>query len=147
MKRLVVGLLAVGAWGCGPVTPGTDAGVDAGPELCVQLLPERFPASTTLAKGCYLAQKTPVISAAVTITMSPGVKIVFSPDVGLQFSAEQVLLAQGTEAEPIVFTALVPTRGSWAGLSFEGTTVPSRMDWAVVEYGGNTTHDRNAAGL
>ena len=154
MRRIIVGLVAaIAVMGCNPGEPTTDAGVDAGvdagtqPEVCVTLLPERFPVSTTLAGGCYLAQKTPVISAGVTLTMQPGVKIVFSRDVDFSISADQVLLAQGTAEHPIVFTALLPERGFWKGLGFEGTSTPSRLDWVIVEYGGNTTADRDAAGI
>lgn len=150
MRRIIVGFVAaIAALGCGPVEPTTDAGIDAGtePEVCVTLLPDKFPASITLAKGCYLAQKTPSISAGVTITLQPGVKIVFSRDVDFNVSADQVLLAQGTEQLPILFTGLLPERGYWKGLSFEGTSTASRLDWVIIEYGGNTTADRDAAGL
>lgn len=145
------------ALGCNPGTEppdaGTDAGTtmdagtDAGTEPCVKAFPERIDANFTVAKGCWLVLKTPVIAAGVTIVMEPGVKLVFSADTMLRIESAQVLQAIGTEQEPIVFTGSLPTRGHWKGLLFYQTATPSQLDYVTIEYGGNTTGDADAANL
>lgn len=146
LSELALVAVAVFGLGCPPIEEPTDGGVDAGPEVCVNF-PDRFPADVTVAKGCYLALKTPVISPAVTITLQPGVKIIFSSEVGLTISADQVLQAVGTQAEPIILTGAMPTRGFWKGLSFEGTSTASTLDWVTVEYAGNVRADAQAAAV
>jgi hypothetical protein len=114
------------------------------------VLPTRFDQDYVLKKGCYLAQKTPVIGAAVRITMEPGVKVIFSESVGLGFSADQVLVAAGTASDPILLTGAEQRRGFWKGLGFDGTLkTDSRLDYVTVEYAGSTTagNDKDAAGV
>jgi hypothetical protein len=119
-----------------------------GPEVCEELLPERFPEDTVLEAGCYLCQKTPIIGGGVTLTMQPGVKIVFFPETGLNFSADQVLIAAGTAVAPIIFTGSEKVRGHWKGLSLDGTLQPdSILDHVTIEYAGNTNADRDAAAV
>lgn len=117
------------------------------PALCT-VLPARFDADTVLPKGCYLAQKSPVIAADVRLTLSPGVIIVFSADTGLSFSANQVLVAAGTAVDPILLTGAVAQRGYWKGITFSGTLTPdSVLDYVTVEYAGSTKADREAAAV
>lgn len=127
---------------CGPATPNNDAGV----ETCVAF-PERIDANYTVEKGCWLVLKTPVIAAAVTVMMEPGAKLVFSAGTTLNISAEQVLHAMGTQAEPIIFTGAEKTRGFWKGLHFDGTANNSMLEWTTVEYGGDTASDSEAANV
>lgn len=153
MKRSsVLALAAVAALGLGcapidePTDGGVDGGVDGGPDQCVTF-PEAFPADRTIEKGCYLALLTPDISPGVTITLKPGVKIIFGMDVGLTLNADQVLNAVGTEAEPIILTGAMRTRGFWKGLVFSGTSRVSTLDWVTVEYAGNLRSDAQAAAV
>jgi len=84
----------------------------------------------------------------VRLTLQPGVTIIFSADVGLGFSADQVLIAAGTAAEPILLTGAQATRGFWKGISFDGTLKPdSVLDYVVVEYAGQTKSDKDAAAV
>ncbi len=129
--------------GCGKSNAPTS---DAGAEQCVPLA-ERFDANTALPKGCYLAQTTPVIGSKVTLTLQPGVTIIFSQGVGLAFSGDQVLIASGTQAEPILFTGASAERGYWKGITFDGTSNVSRLDYATVEYAGSTISDADAAAV
>ncbi|MBL8940441.1 MAG: hypothetical protein JNM69_38195 [Archangium sp.] len=136
------------ALGCGPINPPpADGGTDAGTDVCVRAFPEKIDTNYTVAKGCWLVLKTPVIAAGVTIVMEPGVKLVFSPDTMLRIDAAQVLEAVGTEQDPIVFTGSLPVRGHWKGLLFNVTTMASRLDYVTVEYGGNTSADADAANI
>lgn len=146
MHRLhpaAVSSLAVFAFfSCGPPQSTNDGG----PEVCVAF-PERIDANYTVEKGCWLVLKTPVIAAAVTVTMKPGAKLVFSEGTRLAFSAEQVLDAQGTQSEPILLTGATPTRGFWKGVLFDGTSQASTLAWVTVEYAGDTTADAAAANV
>lgn len=143
-----VAALTFVALGCGPINPPpADGGTDAGTDLCVRAFPERIDTNYTVAKGCWLVLKTPVIAAGVTIVMEPGAKLVFSADTALRIADAQVLEAVGTEQDPIIFTGALPVRGHWKGLLFNLNSVASHFDWVTVEYGGNTTGDADAANI
>jgi hypothetical protein len=115
---------------------------------CDGTLATRFDTSTTLPKGCYRAASTPVLGATVTLTLAPGVTIIFAKDAGLDLSTDQVLVAQGTAAEPICLTGATATRGAWNGLSYDMTNSDANvLNYVTVEYGGDTTHDSTAAGI
>ncbi|MGI5864172.1 MAG: hypothetical protein ACOX6T_19250 [Myxococcales bacterium] len=151
-------LLGLGCGGGAEPEPDAgllDAGSDAGShdadggeeEHCVPLA-DRFDEDTTIEKGCYLAERTPVIGDAVRLTLKPGVKVIFSEDVALRFTGEQVLVATGTADEPILLTGAQPQRGFWKGISFDGTlSTESRLDYVTVEYAGSTKSDSNAAAI
>ena len=120
------------------LTVDSGQAVEAGPidTAGCTVLPARFDVDTVLPKGCYFAQKTPVIAAAVKLTLSPGVTIIFSADTALSISADQVLVAAGTAADPVVLTAVQPQRGFWKGVSFSGTLNTNRvLDHVIVGHG------------
>jgi len=86
----------------------------------------------------------------VTLTLEPGVVLRFPPLAGnpgarVQFGGNGnepdnkvgVLDAQGTEAEPIVFTsgAAAPAAGDWVGLWLD-TAPGSRLDHVIIEFAG-----------
>jgi len=123
------------------------AGIEQMRSSC-QALPERFDASTTLAKGCYLASKSPVIAAGVTLTLAPGVTILFAEDTGLAVDADRSLIAAGTAEEPICLTGDVAQRGSWKGLNFGRTEgADFKLDHVTIEYAGSTKSDSEAAAI
>lgn len=139
---------------------GAEAGPDSSPEAGVvaacsnieelrptcQALPDRFDSSTTLAKGCYLASKSPVIAAGVTLTLSPGVTILFAEDTKIVVDGDRTLVAEGTEQEPICLSGDKATRGSWQGLVFGHNETPSKLAHVTIEYAGSTKSDSiNAA--
>ena len=118
-----------GVAGSGGSDAGTDAVADSSPEAGVvaacsniealrptcQALPESFAASTTLAKGCYLAGKSPTLAAGVTLTLSPGVTIVFAEGTRLQVDGDRTLVAAGTTQDPICLSGDKAEKGSWLG--------------------------------
>jgi hypothetical protein len=111
-------------------------------------LPKRFDADTVLPKGCYLADASPILAASVRLTLSPGVTILFAQDTGLALSGNQVLIAAGTAAEPILLTGAQPVRGFWRGVTLDGTLLPdSVLDHVIVEYAGRTASDKDAAAV
>ena len=120
---------------------------EAKKETCT-VLPARFDADTVLPKGCYLAQVSPVLAAGVHLTLDPGVKIIFSAGTGISISADQVLDALGTAADPILLTGDVKVRGHWDGLHFDGTRdTGSRLEHVTIEYAGSTESDADGAGI
>jgi flagellar hook assembly protein FlgD len=83
--------------------------------------------------------------ATATLAIEPGVEVRFGATLGLVVgagpNARGRLLAQGTAAEPIVFTSHEPagatTRGFWAGLTFHGRAdSASLLEHARVTYAG-----------
>ncbi|RJQ65600.1 MAG: hypothetical protein C4519_27615, partial [Desulfobacteraceae bacterium] len=79
-----------------------------------------------------------------TLTLQPGVQLRFDQGqylyVGDSSGSPGALVAQGTEAAPIVFTAnsSSPTPGYWVGIYFRNTASDalSRIEYSVIEYGG-----------
>jgi hypothetical protein len=141
-------LLLVGCPECSPdpereiQNPAVDCATGA------VVLQERFEQDTTLHKGCYLAQKTPVIGDAVQLTLEPGVIIVFSEDVGLTFTGDQALVAAGTAEEPILLTGALQAPGYWKGVRFDGAQSPDTLlEYVTIEFGGSTKADPDAAAL
>ncbi|MFO0548335.1 MAG: hypothetical protein U0271_08115 [Polyangiaceae bacterium] len=129
--------------------PAVDAcaNVDALRPSC-QDLPERFDASTTIEKGCYLAAKTPIIAAGVTLTIEGGVTILFAEGTKLAVSEDRALVAVGTATEPICLTGDIATRGSWQGVELGRTEGDAdALEYVTVEYAGNTESDASNAGI
>lgn len=140
---------------------GADSGADSGPEAGVvaacsnlealrptcQALPDRFDSSTTLAKGCYAASKTPTIAAGVTLTLSPGVTILFAEDTKILVDGDRTLLAEGTAQEPICMTGDKATRGWWQGLVFGHNETSSKLAHVTIEYAGSTKSDSTNAAI
>jgi len=85
-------------------------------------------------------------SGSPTLTIEPGVHLQFGREGGLriepavgEFPATGVLVAIGTEDDPIVLTsaATSPAPGDWQGIMFGGEPSPdSVMQHVVVEYAG-----------
>lgn len=148
MKRLQVSLMgaALILLGCPGAEPDTDAGVDAGPVVCVDF-PERLDADYTVAEGCWLVKQTPTLADGITLTVSPGAKLVFSPETQLAVRSDVVLQAVGTEAKPILFTGATAVRGAWRGLRFDGNQQQSHLAFVTIEYAGDTSADAEAAAL
>lgn len=144
-----------GVAGSGGSDAGTDAVADSSPEAGVvaacsniealrptcQALPESFAASTTLAKGCYLAGKSPTLAAGVTLTLSPGVTILFAEGTRLQVDGDRTLVAAGTTQDPICLSGDKAEKGSWLGLEFGHNDTASKLEHVTIEYAGSTKSD------
>ena len=79
------------------------------------------------------------------ITIEPGTVVGFEQGWGMRVRQRGLLIAEGTEAEPIVLTGTTKTRGFWKGLALEvvdhGRSV---LTWVTVEYtGGHNLGGRN----
>ncbi|MEK7477979.1 MAG: hypothetical protein AAB645_01255, partial [Patescibacteria group bacterium] len=91
-------------------------------------------------------------SASSTLTIEPGVVIKFYNDAGLSFSNGAKILAQGTTANPIIFTSFyddayagdtnsdatstLPAYGNWYGIRIDSPGAESIISNAVFRYGG-----------
>ncbi|MCP4708026.1 MAG: hypothetical protein GY869_05340, partial [Planctomycetes bacterium] len=82
-----------------------------------------------------------------TLTIEPGVEVKFSSGAGLYIGHQSYdypgsLKAQGTEADPIIFTSSnpSPTAGSWEGIAFYSSTNDPEtiLENCVIEYGGRS---------
>jgi hypothetical protein len=94
----------------------------------------------SLASGPYeVCSGGVTIGSGATLTIEPGVNIQFQPGSGSKLYIQGALVARGTPTQRITFTGVVPTPGSWAGLSADGTVTAYAavsLDYATLEYGG-----------
>jgi hypothetical protein len=83
----------------------------------------------------------------VTLTLGPGVqlffnatRVIFGGNGGVSDNPVGVLIAQGTAAEPILFTSASasPAPGDWVGLWLD-TATGSQLDNVIIEYAGGTS--------
>jgi hypothetical protein len=77
------------------------------------------------------------VAQGVTLTIEPGVEVQFQSNARLNVNG--TLAAIGTSAQPITFTGVVTTPGSWQGIGIYGTlseTNRSVLDHVLIEYGG-----------
>ena len=71
------------------------------------------------------------------LIIEPGTEIRFDQGTRLVIGSDGILVADGTEEEPILFTGTNESRGWWRGVVFQGTTHPHNLlDHVIIEYGG-----------
>ncbi len=71
------------------------------------------------------------------LEIEPGTEIRFDQGTRLVISSGGIIVADGTEEEPILFTGTNESRGWWHGLVFQGATHPHNLlDHVIIEYGG-----------
>ena len=108
----------------------------------------------TLADSPFVLEGTVTVSTGVTLTLQPGVVVKgnYNPSYSSVLLVNGTLVADGTAAQPIVFTsfrddsfggdtngdgsATVPAKGDWIGLAFYGSSTGNVLDNVVVRYGG-----------
>jgi len=91
------------------------------------------------------------IQAGATLTILPGTTIFVDSNIGLVIEPGARIVADGTAADPIVFTssADTPSRGDWGGLVINGFapvncgegSITCRGSWLSGVYGGNDPDD------
>ncbi|HSD84171.1 MAG TPA: Ig-like domain-containing protein, partial [Anaerolineae bacterium] len=77
------------------------------------------------------------VAKGITLTVEPGVEVQFQANARLNVNG--TLYAVGTSDQPITFTGVVTTPGSWQGIGIYGTlteTNRSVLDHVLIEYGG-----------
>ena len=79
-----------------------------------------------------------VIDLRAVLTLEPGVTLSFQEDTGIFAQDEAAgIVAEGTEADRIVFTGDTPVAGSWYGIYLrEARMADNVMDFVTIEYGG-----------
>lgn len=79
----------------------------------------------TASDGPFVLEGTVVVASEATLTVGPGVRVVGRP--GSRLDVRGVLLAEGTESEPVVFTSVTGER-DWMGIRLLGTQGASGVD-------------------
>jgi hypothetical protein len=113
---------------------------DASQVTCIDLSPTEITTNTTLSEPCYNVDSNVNVSNAATLTINPGVRLVFAADVGFTIEDDGVLMAIGSQQQPIVFTGALAAPGYWNGITIN-SIAPSQFDYATIEYGGNITYN------
>ncbi len=79
------------------------------------------------------------VAQGVTLTIEPGTLVQFDNGANDSIYVQGALSAIGTPTQPITFTGVVASPGSWAGLSASGsvgTPAVLALEHAVLQYGG-----------
>ena len=118
----------------------------AGSSFLTQAAPAVTPVCGTLnADATWSAINSPYEVCAGGLTVSSGVTLIVEPGVTVQFlansrlTASGSLLAYGTPSQPITFTGVVTSPGSWVGiLGYSPLITPAQisLDYVTLEYGG-----------
>ena len=81
------------------------------------------------------------------LTIEPGTTLEFEDDGYIELNEQGGLVADGTEEEPIIFTATTEQPGWWNGIYVRSTTNPeNKLNWVTVEYGGGEEFFRSGSG-
>lgn len=84
----------------------------------------------------YVVQ-TDLQTNAQTLTIEPGTVVGFEEGLGMRIRSSAALIAEGTQADPIVLTGTTRQRGWWKGVALEFTVdVRNVVAHTVVEYTG-----------
>ncbi len=101
----------------------------------------------TATDGPYIATQSILVTSGATLSIDPGVEVRFDPQTALTVTSGQ-LIARGTEAEPICFTANT-IEDRWGHIGFGDQAVDATYDGsgvylsgsiiehAIIEYGGS----------
>jgi hypothetical protein len=100
--------------------------------------PTEITVDTILSEPCYNVTSDISVSNNATLTIDTGVRLVFSAGTRLSVESDGLLLAVGTQAEPITFSGAMQASGYWDGIYIDSIAT-SMLDYAIVEYAGGTT--------
>ena len=79
------------------------------------------------------------VGPTATLTIQPGVTVQFQQGVNAKLYVQDGLSAIGTVTQPITFTGVVTTPGSWGGLSADNTIITPaliNLSYVTLEDGG-----------
>lgn len=90
----------------------------------------------------YTYRFTENASIGAKIAIQPGAVLLFDGDKGLRVTEDRgVLIAKGSEAQPIVFSSPIHERGSWRGIYMDGTrSTENLLQHVRIEYAGQAGH-------
>jgi hypothetical protein len=112
--------------------------VDTPQVTCIDLNPTDITTDTLLSEPCYNVTSDVSVTNNATLTIDPGVRLVFAAGTRLSTESDGLLLAVGTQAEPIIFTGAMQAPGYWDGIYIDSIAT-SMVDYSTVEYAGGTT--------
>jgi len=79
------------------------------------------------------------VASGTTLTLEPGVIVQFQQSASNKLNVQGALDATGTPTQPITFTGVVTTPGSWGGLNIIGTVITpalASLNNVTLDYGG-----------
>ncbi len=79
------------------------------------------------------------LGPTATLTIQPGVTAEFQAGVNAKLNIQGTLTAIGTATQPITFTGIVATPGSWGDISANNTSITPalvNLSYVTLEYGG-----------
>jgi hypothetical protein len=95
---------------------------------------------TWTAGTLYRVMNSVSVDNGAKLTIEPGVTIEFVQDAGLSISSgNSVLVAAGTDQEPITFTGVQEVTGFWRGISIFSNSVENEISNAEIRYAGSTS--------
>ena len=91
--------------------------------------------------GVYFVKDNLTLGGANVLTIQPGVVIKFNKDRGLTVRDKAIIKANGTEAQPIIFTSNSNLLlGDWGGIYFNDSP-GSEFEWCTFQYGSANSSD------
>ena len=126
---LITAVTAVAMISCDALLNGTTGD----PE---NVLSGRISEDRTLLSGiAYIVEGELRVSAELTIP--PGTRLLFEEGAELRIESGGVLIAAGTEEQPIRFRGTTQEPGWWNGIVFYGSTsLNNTLEWVLIEHGG-----------
>ena len=135
---------------------GTDQGGETNGPVVLEggEISGRYSQDLTLRKGNYRLTGSLVMQAPATLTVEPGAVITSDVTDGsiIYILIEQgaKIIAEGTEAEPVTFTAEVEKAGAWGGLHICGRAHTNAAEGTTSEiggaaYGGDVENDNSGS--
>jgi len=79
------------------------------------------------------------VGPTATLTIQPGVTVQFQQSINAKVYVQGALNAIGTMTQPITFTGVVTTPGSWGGISADYTVITPalvNLSYVTLDYGG-----------
>ena len=79
------------------------------------------------------------VASGATLTIEPGIVVQFESSISNKLNVQGALEAIGSVTQPITFTGIVASPGSWAGISVNGTSVTpalANLSYVTLDYGG-----------
>ena len=106
----------------------------------------------TWGKGCHIVTGWIQIENGAVLTIAPGAIVKFEERAGLIVGSEGngAIIAEGTEAEPILFTSIqsTPAPGDWDAVTIAGpSSTASSFSYCKFQYGGYDLFDDPSAML
>lgn len=108
---------------------------DVDPMADCETFPVNLTQSTTIAPGCYRVIAPPSFAESADLTISRGVTLYFDEGTWLEIPFYSILLASGTEANPIIFQGVSAKPGSWGGIRVRGG---ASLNYVTIQHAGGS---------